>query len=900
VGRSSERQAALAAFERAGGDEQQAVFVAGEPGIGKTALAAEVARAARDAGALVLYGRCGETAPLPYQPFVEALRQHVAAIPPGDLRGSLGARPAELVRLVPELADRLPGLVPADEVDHLTGQHRLFEAVTWWLGSAAAIQRVVLVVDDLHWASAPTVALLGHVLAAPLSHRPFVVVTYRDDAVDRGHPLRALLGELRRTAPSAVRITLEGLDEDAVAAVVRAIGGEGRVADDVARRLRTETDGNPLFVTEVVRDLLARRALVLRQGVWGLGGTAELPIPETVREVIERRLDVLGEDTAELLGAAAVLGTEFDLPGVLGLTGRSPDAVLDALDVAVRSHVVIEAAGVRLRYRFAHALVHAAVYASLSASRRTQLHARAVDALTTRFGEDGEHVGDLARHALAASGLLGASRVVTLLRAAGDRALAQLAGDQAVDWFERALVLLDDDPAAGEEERCDVLLALGTAQRWAGRPAFRETLLTAARRALELDDTARLVAAALANTRGNFSELYRMDEERVEVVRAALDRSDGADSPDRARLMVTLAVELLFGRSDDERLALADGALEMVRRVGTDRDVADVLALHLSACHTMDRMDERLRHSAELVALAEASGEPTARFDAYRNRVLVAVEAGDLDDVRRCLDGARALEGRYPQRAIDYALDQSGAYLALLGGRLDDADALSRTAFDRSRSLGHPDAYLLYGAQLVGVRRAQGRLAELVAAVDAAPDPFGVTQPYVARIHWEAGNRDRARVLWDETVAVPIDWLASVGQVAGTHFLSRAWLACRLGDVDEAARLYPVLLPWADLTLNPLEPHPATAHFLGMLATTLGRFDDAAAHFDRAAAVHERLGAPLHRGRTSIELARLLRQMGDERRAAALIEDAQALGSSLGAGELVREAAELTSAGQVL
>ena len=913
VGRDRERAEANEALDAAGGDVPAAVVLVGEAGIGKTAIAAAVAHEAHGRGAHVLYGRCAETVALPFQPFVEALRQYVRETSASVIGSRLGRRPGELLRVAPDLADRLPSSAAASADagtgDRIADQHLFFDAVASWLEQASSTGLVTLVIDDLHWADAPTAQLLAHLLTTPMAHRPLIVVTCREGELDRRHPVRRLLDDLPRLSPAARTVRLGPLDDEAVACLVTATAGDGVVPPSLATRLREETDGNPLFVTEVVRHLVDGRVLWRRRGVWELDPSAGVQIPDSVRDVIERRMARLTVDGAEILAAGSVLGTEFELPGVLALTSRPSDVVLDALDGAVRADLLLEAAATAggLRYRFPHALVHGAVYQSMTATRRAQLHFRAVESISARLGDRGEHIADVARHAEAAGGLVDRDRTVTLLRAAGDRALAQLAGEQASDWYERALLLCDhggDD--AQEDVRCELLLSLGLAQRWAGKRASRETLLTAARLAADGGDTDRLVRAALANSRGNFSELYRVDEERVAVLRealAALDAVSPGPSPTRARLMATLAVELIFGRVDDERLQMADEALEMARAVGDERDVADLLALHLNAAHTMDRMPERLAHSAELVAVAERLGEAPRLYEAHRARVLVSLENADPDDVLRCEEGFRRLEGRYPQLWIDYVVSQNSAYRALLRGDLEEADALALDGLQSGKGVGHPDAYLFYGSQLIGIRRAQGRLDELLAAVDASPDPFGVTAPYVARIHWEAGDPEGARQRWDETVVVPIERLAVVGQVAGTHLVSRAFMACRLGDEGEAARLYDVMLPWAPLTLNPLEPHPATHHFLGMLATTLGRLDDAVAHFEAAQAIHQRLGAPLHLGRTSIERARALlarNAPGDADHADALLCEAAVIGEERGAGELVRDAGALVTPGSVL
>ncbi len=226
-----------------GGGGTRLVLLAGEPGIGKTRLAMEAARAAHGQGAAVLVGHCDDGLAVPYQPFAEAMARAVRHLPAEDLAYLLGGRGGELVRLVPDLADLSPSVPVPLSSDPETDRYRLFEAIGHALSALARRAPVVLVLDDLHWATKPTLLLLRHVLTRVDPMPLLIVGTYRDTEVDGSHPLSDVLGE--RMA-EVTRVRLGRLSEDDVRGFVEALDGEapaGRLgpASPVAvRRLRRQ------------------------------------------------------------------------------------------------------------------------------------------------------------------------------------------------------------------------------------------------------------------------------------------------------------------------------------------------------------------------------------------------------------------------------------------------------------------------------------------------------------------------------------------------------------------------------------------------------------------------------------------------------------------------------------
>ncbi|MGH9009346.1 MAG: ATP-binding protein, partial [Acidimicrobiia bacterium] len=254
VGRDAELERLTQLWKEAAAGERRVALLAGEPGVGKTRLAAEVATRVHDEGGVVLAGRCDEDLGVPYQPFVEALRHFLDHASATDLKGRLGRYGGELVRLVPDLAERVPNLAPPLQSDPETERYRLFDAVGAWLSAASADEPLLCVLDDLQWAAKPTLLLLRHIVRSPDVRRLLIVGTYRDTELTYDHPLVELVAVLGREC-AVDRLPLSGLDDVAVAAIVEQAAGQALDEDGaaLARAIYRETEGNPFFVREVLR-----------------------------------------------------------------------------------------------------------------------------------------------------------------------------------------------------------------------------------------------------------------------------------------------------------------------------------------------------------------------------------------------------------------------------------------------------------------------------------------------------------------------------------------------------------------------------------------------------------------------------------------------------------------------
>ncbi len=465
VGRETEGHRLGDALKRATVEGRQAVFVGGEPGIGKSTLVAAFARDAHRQGARVLYGRCDEELGLSYQPFAEALSGFIADAPRNELAAHVAHHGGELARLAPELAQRLPDTPVPPVTDPESDRYRLFGAITSLLTGAAAPGPVVVILEDLHWAAPPTLVLLRHVLRSTATAPVLVIGTYRHTDIGPDHPLTLALADLHRER-AVDRLVLGGLDQDGLASFVRAAGAGEAGGDDVAlvNALHAQTSGNPFFVSQLLRHLGETGATYRREGSWTYyAGTEDLGIPQGVREVVGRRLRRLSEPARDALRWGSVVGTEFGLD-VLERVGehRHADELLDALDEAVAAHLVVERGSGR--FGFAHALVRDAIYDDLTRTRRAQWHRRVAEALESLPVDDAHRLPALVHHFAAAATAGGATRAADHAMAAARQAFAQSAWEDAVAFLERGLDALAVDDSPDLERRCDLQLLV--AETW--------------------------------------------------------------------------------------------------------------------------------------------------------------------------------------------------------------------------------------------------------------------------------------------------------------------------------------------------------------------------------------------------------------------------------------------------
>jgi predicted ATPase/class 3 adenylate cyclase len=570
VGRETEIATIEAARQRVVTDaEREVILVSGEPGLGKTTLVAEAARNAAAAGACVLFGHCEDDLAVPYQLFAESLGHYGKHAPPAHLLEHVERHGSGLARLVPALSDRISALAPSPATDADTERYLLVAAAIGLIAEISTRSVLVLVLDDLQWADAESLSLLRHLAAAEQQMPLLILGTFRDSELPQADKLRDTLGVLHRHR-GVSRIDLSGLDDAAVVSFVEAAAGHDLDEDGVelAHALYRETDGNPFFVSEVLRHLSETGAIKQDdRGRWGTAdGSGRVPLPDSVREVIGGRVARLGSQAERVLPVAAVMGREFDFDVLMAATDLDEDELLDVLDAARGAALVREVAGSPGRYTFAHALIQQTMYDDLGPTRRARAHRHVALALEARPEDpSASRARELARHWINATQPIDLPKAIGYSRRAGDVALAALAPAEALLSFDQALELCADLERPDPILLLDLAIGRGTAQRQLGDSAFRETLLDAAQQATALGDTERLVAAALANDRGFYSAVGATDAEKVSVLELASKSLSGQER-ERALVLATLCSELTHGSSLDHREALANEAVAIAER----------------------------------------------------------------------------------------------------------------------------------------------------------------------------------------------------------------------------------------------------------------------------------------------------------------------------------------------
>ena len=811
VGRDDALARLTAAWDDARAGALRIAFLAGEPGIGKTRLAAELAARVHASGALVLYGRSDEEALVPHQPFVEALERLLRDVPPQEREDLIGPGRSDLARLLPalEAAEAPP---PAESA---TARYRAFEAARALVEAAAARRPALLVLDDLHWADPPTLLLLRH-LGRMVERAPvLVLVTYRDTEVDRAHPLTAALGDLRRGHP-VVAIGLEGLSG---AEVAELLGGDR----DAAEALRARTDGNPLFLGEVSRHLSE-------------AGEAGEALPPGVKEVIGRRLDRLGGEAVEVLTTAALAGGEVDLALLEDLHGA--DEALRAVERGCDAGLLVER-GPGGRPTLAHALVAETLLDGASAARRARLHGRIADALERR---PEPRPAEVAHHLVAAGNAGDAGRTVSWSVAAAEQATALSADSEAGAHYERALAALPP----GEPRRGELAARLGDARNRSGeRAAARAAFAEAAASARAAGDPELLARAALG-AGGLGVTIGPCDEGLAALLEEAAEGLPGASAL-RARLLGRLATELYYedrSRAD----ALSREAVAAARACGDPGAVATALNARRVAIWDIEHAQERLSTATEMVTQAERAGDPELVLQGRNWRVLDLMELGRIDEARAEIDayavGADALA--LPHYRWWVPMWRAG--LALMAGHDEEAARLGDEALALGNRADDPNAELFVGIQRLwrfpGPERVSEReLADLEAGMASSPAPWA----WMTGLAWAnaaLGRTDAARELVDRLTR---DDLAELRLDANWHAaLDLCEALAVLGDGARAERLYAHLAPFAGLhavAARAVVWYGPVDHFLGLLALTAGDPARAEGHLVAALAESEAIGA---------------------------------------------------------
>ena len=896
VGRTRELAQLDAALAEAIDGRGRLCLIAGEPGIGKTRLAECVAARAAERGATVIWGRCweGEGAPA-FWPWVQALRTLMRQDDAATLADRLGSGGPYVAQVVPEVRELLPDLPVAPALDSEQARFRLYDAVCTFLKNAAATTPLVLVLDDLHWADKSSLLLLQFLVREIADARLLIVGTYRDVEVARDHPLGDVLPRLRRER-SVDRILLRGLPEPEVHAMLVALRGDA-VPEDFARTISRETAGNPFFIMEILRDILDE-GLAYREGDQWVGRVeaSEIRLPESVREVIGRRLSRLGDACAKLLTLAAVIGQEFGLDVLQRVSDLEEERIIEVLEEALAAGIVGEVPRTIARYRFSHALVRETLYGELRNLERVRLHRRVAEVLEALYaGYADPNLAELSHHFL--EGLPGGDveKAIAYTVRAGDRAIEQLAYSEAAAHYERALQAIELTERRDERQRCELLLKLGETAWSVGSANAKVQLQEAAMLAERLGDPT-LFATAVLLLEGPIVGIQAGsgDADRIALLERALTALGDRDSAPRAAVMGRLAGLRTFAGDPTGKEQLARAALEMARRVGNVRTLAYVLGTTPWSIGSPDDVVERLARADELIRAATDAGDEQLAAEGHAWKAGYYLEIGDIEAMDRATD----IHERFAETSRHvfhrWMTTMNRAARASLEGRFDDADRLMHQALEVMSVVRLGNAWAtLHGMGMQGHRNLQleqqGRGHELIPPLSSLAAAFPrivLWRTALAAIRVDMGQTEEARndleaLAANDFGAVPRDllWLYEMSRLSE--------VVSSLGDGRRAAILYDLLLPYADrhATTSFAAYRGSVSRPLGLLATVLGLYDDAERHFEKAIAMNARIRARIWVTHTQHDYARMLvarDRPGDRERATALAAEALVAARQIG------------------
>jgi tetratricopeptide (TPR) repeat protein len=768
---------------------------------------------------------------------------------------------AELARLAPGLPYAATATLPDDP---RAERHRLFTALTGLFTRAAADRPTVLVLEDLHWADRPTLRLLRYMLRTPAETGLLVLGTYRDTELEPDDPLSELLADLHRDE-GLVRVALGGIEEEGVARLARAVSGQS-ISATQARELHRATGGNPFFIRELA---------VMADG---------RKVPDSVRDAIARRLDRLDENTIELLTFGAALGREFSLPLVERSSGLDGMAIGEAVERGCAAGLIEELDPRSGTCTFTHAIVRSSVYERPGDARRAAIHLKIAETIEP----DDEHLAELARHYLLAADERGGSYSAR----AGRQAFERLAYEAAAEHWERALEVLGPPR---ERRGLELLLALADSYWRAGEfERARERYEQGAELAQELELAELLAAAALGFGGSVGAGAGIRDERLIELLERALTALPDGDGPLRARVLARLAEALTFTEQRGRIPELCERATEMARRIDDPAVLAGVLINVHWSLWGPGNAGERLVMAEEIVTLARRAGDAALEVD---GRMWVAVDLLELgqtgradEELERCSPLARQVRQRYQLWWLACLL----ALRALMAGRLGDADELATRALGIGQRDRNPNSLQIYGVQLAGLRREQGRYGELEEGLKAFIDQYPAIPTWrcaLAFLYADAGRTDDARrelevLAIDGFSGLPRDlfWLADMALLGQAAAFASAQ--------EHAKSLYELLSPYArqNVVVGIAACWGSTSRVLALLARTLGREEEAALHFEDAIEQNASIDALAWRARSEVEYAEMLLARGESARAEALLRSARQTAEQLELKDIERRA----------
>ncbi len=838
VGRARELDVFRSAFKRMLAGRRQLLLISGEPGIGKTCCAEALADVAEDQGALVLSGRCHEEAGAPpYWPWVQILRAYVDASSLDELRLTMGAAANDIAALVPELVDisHRPHSATGAMGDANIARFRVFDAVRQFFHQATHQVPITLVLDNLHWADAPSLSLLEFLCQELLRSRLLIVGTYRDSDASAKSPLMSTLGCLRRD-PDVERVHLTGLSRTAIGEVAEHLC-EVSLSEAALKMIYQRTDGNPLFAIELIKVLIDESA-------GGEIGAIPARIPAGVHETIGRRLMRLSDACNELLGVAAVHGRQFSAHEIAATTGQQVQQVLSALEPAARAGIVQSSAEAPGSYQFTHALIRDTIYEDLAVVDRLHLHALAGDALVNIHAAQLEStLSRIAHHYYAAAAMGDNDKAVSFALQAADSAVRMYAYDDALLHYDHVIEMLERSGKPPDERLARAYILKGSALYRLGHPQRSIEVLLAAVNRTRVLGVELLVDALMLLA---MSSRHVEQQHFVPLLDRALALLPEADSVARAKALATLAFAQRAALDNSRTQLLVEQSLAVAARCC---DAAAQCACYVLAAMALrgkpENLQRRLLLGQEYISIARTTGSVDLVAEAYHWQALNYFEAGQLEELEQLLGHYDALS------AARFGLHQyhTGANrvtLALLRGEWADLESRIEALLQIGMKTRRDDADGVNGAQMFALNRDLGRLHALAPHITkiAADATAHIWEPGLMLICAETGMLPEAGRIFERLAGQDFREI-SRDDMYVTCLVFCAETCCTLANAARAETLFQLLLPYTRQTCN----HPTAVCFgaadlyLGMLACCANRPEIAREHFDRALALNRAMRA---------------------------------------------------------
>jgi tetratricopeptide (TPR) repeat protein len=762
-------------------------------------------------------------------------------------------------------------------------QSRIFEQVTTVLTSLAEQKPLMLILDDLHWVDDSSASLLFHLARRIQGSRIQVIGTYRPEEValgrgDSRHPMEQVVSELKRHFGNPIVALGDETDAETRLFIDMLIDSEpNRLGEDFRDELHRRTHGHALFAAELLLDMQERGAL--RQdgaGDWVEGDLLDWKeLPARIEGVVEERINRLESELQDILTIASVEGETFTAQVIGRLQEIAERKLLKNLTQELdRRHRLVSEEGSRRvgenrisRFRFRHHMFQKYLYENLGESEREQLHEDVAAILESLYdGRRPKVAVQLARHYENARMYVRAAECYLM---AGERAAAVYACNEALELAARGIAALEQvgDLSGHSVLLLELNLLVGRAQHHVGRFAeAMDTFEQTAELAAKLGAPEALARAALGYDEPRW-RCNLLESTAVKLLTSALEAIDEGDSELRVLLTSHLARAQL-GQAPREALTnLLDGAIAMARRIESPRALVESLRTRLNLDRDPAGIDERVRLIGEMLAIAERIEEQYLQMELLAFRIYDLAALGDVDGWQRDLEALGVIAREIGEPFYEYSHQTMSVAPLIQAARFEQAEQMAMAAFETGQQLGVDNNEGVMGVQMFSIRREQGRLAEIAPVVQHFLNEQGAGaawRPGLALIYADIGELDKAREQFDrlaadEFGAIPQDslWQTSLSYLAETCYA--------LDAVDDAELLYELLLPYRDLAIvvgNASVCLGAAARFLGQLASLMGRWDDAEAHFRRAMELDARMAARTWLPHSQFQYSRMLFRRG--------------------------------------